>query len=286
MSLTADAIEALAKMADGTVNEYNGVLFHLNHNKETPLTYPTPDTVKLFSLTQVLTYLGPLTKSLMTELPKLTAPGDVPSSESGAISVDSESSLASRLQLEAALDGRLVINVIDHETVEIFNEKPDANNDLRVIARASFANMFDKFTQGRYQDQEAFIIDLMSKFEETPARQELLKIVGYVKSGETTTNEDDGFSQNVEMKAGVTLVKEQTLKNLWKLRPFKTFPEIEQPEVNYILRVQKGSDTPRFALFEADGGMWKVATTKKVREWFVNAVKPALSTDADKVVIL
>jgi hypothetical protein len=289
MSLTAEAIEALAKMADGTVNEIGGRPFHMNFEGVTAVQFPMPATVQLFSLTQVLSYLGPLTKGLTIAPPPLRAPGDItypPDTKPGAINVRSEDDPTPTFFDPATLDGRIVVNVTNYNEVELFNEKADMNNSLRIVAKASFKNMFEQFEQGRFEDQERFIIQLLSRFEETPERQELLKVVSKVKSGTSTTSSDDGFSQEVEVKDGVHLVKEATLKNLWKLKPFKTFPEVEQPDVNYILRVDGKQDAPRFALFEADGGMWKIRATKAVREWLVNAVKPALAGDADKVIIL
>ena len=168
---------------------------------------------------------------------------------------------------------KVLVNVISYDRVEAVVSDEDINGDRKEFMCADFSKMFEKFQQGQFKDQEFFIIELLSKFQDTPVRAELLKLVSSVKSGETTTSSDDGVSQVVEVKSGVALVKEATLKNVWKLQPFKTFPEVEQPEVNYILRVEGGRDKPRFALFEADGGLWKIKATSNVREWLENALK-------------
>lgn len=181
---------------------------------------------------------------------------------------------------------KILVNAVNYDRVEVVTAEENVNGDREEIMCADFSGVFDKFQQGTFRDQDAFIIDLLSKFDDNPARQELLKIVGSVKSGETTTSDDDGVSQTVEVKAGVTLVKEQTLKNLWMLKPFKTFPEVEQPTVAYILRVEGGRDKPRFALFEADGGLWKVKATTIVREYLEQALKVTLVEQYQFIVVL
>lgn len=227
------------------------VPFHVSHHGATQVKFGTPDCLTVFSL-----------KQLVNAMPSMI--------------------VANRL----SDTNKILVNVKNFDRVEVVTSEENVNGDREEIMCADFSKMFDKFQQGTFRDQDAFIIELLSKFEDNAARQELLKIVGSVKSGETTTSDDDGVSQTVEVKAGVTLVKEQTLKNLWMLKPFKTFPEVEQPTVNYILRVEGGRDKPRFALFEADGGLWKVKATATVREWLEQALKVTLAEQYSFIVVL
>ena len=52
-----------------------------------------------------------------------------------------------------------------------------------------------------------------------------------------------------------------------KLRPYRTFAEIEQPQSSYVFRIQDGDHGPSFKLVEADGGLWKNAVMKKIKEY-------------------
>ena len=51
------------------------------------------------------------------------------------------------------------------------------------------------------------------------------------------------------------------------LRPYRTFSEVEQPESNYVFRIKDSDKGPAFKLVEADGGLWKNATMRKIKEY-------------------
>ena len=50
------------------------------------------------------------------------------------------------------------------------------------------------------------------------------------------------------------------------LKPFRTFREIEQPESEFILRYQNRNGIEA-ALFEGDGGCWKLDAILRIKEW-------------------
>ena len=52
-----------------------------------------------------------------------------------------------------------------------------------------------------------------------------------------------------------------------KLRPYRTFAEIEQPESSYVFRIKDSERGPHFKLVESDGGLWKNVTMKKIKEY-------------------
>ena len=73
---------------------------------------------------------------------------------------------------------------------------------------------------------------------------------------------DDGVSQAATIKTGVASVNDVKVPNPVVLAPFRTFPEISQPESKFIFRMQSG---PRAALFEADGGAWRNEAMMKIK---------------------
>ena len=52
-----------------------------------------------------------------------------------------------------------------------------------------------------------------------------------------------------------------------KLRPYRTFAEIEQPESSYVFRIKDAERGPAFKLVEADGSLWRNAVMKKIKEY-------------------
>lgn len=66
--------------------------------------------------------------------------------------------------------------------------------------------------------------------------------------------DDDGTSQAVSMRSGISSKTNVVLPNPVTLRPYRTFSEVEQPASQFVFRVNKDLE---FGLFEADGGVWK-----------------------------
>jgi hypothetical protein len=109
---------------------------------------------------------------------------------------------------------------------------------------------------------EAFQIEVQSKIIGSFDRERLLKLVANITSGPVKTATDDGISQEVTVKAGVTLLGAAAIKNPFSLQPYRTFAEISQPASDFIVRVREVNGQVQIALFEADGGQWR----QKARE--------------------
>ena len=101
---------------------------------------------------------------------------------------------------------------------------------------------------------------------ETEDLTTIMQVAGNIKSGTTANYSDDGVSQKTTIKSGVELA-DVIVPNPVKLRPYRTFAEIEQPESSYVFRIKDSERGPHFKLVEADGGLWKNATMKKIKEY-------------------
>lgn len=124
------------------------------------------------------------------------------------------------------------------------------------------------FVFGEFHEHERAMIGIQSLFVDTPERANLLKVLGSITNEEIGTLEDDGVTQKVTAKAGVHLVDRVKLPSPVTLRPYRTFREVEQPASEFILRVKKiPPGTIGVALFEADGGAWKIKAIENVSEW-------------------
>lgn len=125
-----------------------------------------------------------------------------------------------------------------------------------------------EFRYGRYMDHENFLIALQSKFIPNDDRERLLRFTGTVENGTVAQYGDDGVTQKATIKTGIASKGEAIVPNPVRLRPFRTFIEVEQPESAFVFRMrQDGDDGVECAIFEADGGAWKNAAMKNIKEY-------------------
>ena len=116
---------------------------------------------------------------------------------------------------------------------------------------------------GRYMPYENMMIALKSKFVPTDELNELVKLLGTITEENRTAISDDGFTQSVNVKQGIALIGSKAVNPIVKLKPFRTFVEVEQPESEFLIRLRQGGEA---ALFEADGGAWKLEARHNIAE--------------------
>jgi hypothetical protein len=142
--------------------------------------------------------------------------------------------------------------------------------DEKWMTRKNFViaeHIGDPFSFNSYMDVESFIVGLQADFMETSDRELILRLASNLSSNLNVTLSDDGIAQKVTVNKGVSMVEAVTPPRRVKLRPFRTFLEVEQPESEFILRIQAGDKTPRIALFTADGGGWKLTAMQSIKDW-------------------
>lgn len=128
--------------------------------------------------------------------------------------------------------------------------------------------MIPDFEYGRYMGNERFIIALQSKFIANDDRALLLQFAGTVKDESIAQYGDDGVTQKATIKTGITSVGDAVVPNPVKLRPFRTFVEVTQPESAFVFRMRETDGRGvECAVFEADGGAWKNAAMKSIKEY-------------------
>lgn len=131
--------------------------------------------------------------------------------------------------------------------------------------------MIPDFEYGRYMGNERFIIALQSKFIDNDDRALLLKFSGTVKDESIAEYGDDGVTQKATVKTGITSVGDAIVPNPVKLQPFRTFIEVTQPESAFVFRMRQADGRGvECAIFEADGGAWKNAAMKSIKEYLQN----------------
>lgn len=137
-----------------------------------------------------------------------------------------------------------------------------------------------EFNFNNYYDKEEFLIKLNSLFVQN---DDLLEVIGKIAksiNGVIKESDDDGITQKISVKKGISLENETRLPRLVELQPFRTFPEIVQPPSAFLLRARSEKENPEnneretsFSLFEADGGAWKNQAILQIKEYLQEQLK-------------
>lgn len=136
------------------------------------------------------------------------------------------------------------------------------------------------FSFNQFVDHESFCIGVQSKFIDSVGiefpndKALLLKFAGTVEAGSLAEYGDDGVSQKATVKTGIASKGEALVPNPVTLMPYRTFLEVDQPITNFIFRMKedKYSKGIQCALYEADGGAWKIDAMENIKNYLVNAL--------------
>lgn len=115
-----------------------------------------------------------------------------------------------------------------------------------------------------YIEQDEFQTMIQANFKQTEESATLLKVVGSLRKVSNVEKADDGVSQRLTINTGVSTAENVTWKNPIPLTPIRTFQEVEQPESPFVLRANEDAEA---ALFEGDGGKWKLTAVSRVTEY-------------------
>lgn len=134
------------------------------------------------------------------------------------------------------------------------------DRDSLYVASCEEANF-----QPGWRDHEKAIIELKSAFLPTEGQQYLLDLLSRLCVDEGVETTDNGVTQTVTAKQGVSLKQAENVRNIVGLKPFRTFREVNQPESMFLIRVD---DKSRVAILEADGEIWKIEAKLNIKAYF------------------
>ena len=78
---------------------------------------------------------------------------------------------------------------------------------------------------------------------------------------------DDGVTQKATIKTGLASKGAAIVPNPVTLKPYRTFLEVDQPASDFIFRMKEYSGSIGCALFEADGGAWKIEAMQNIKTY-------------------
>jgi hypothetical protein len=164
----------------------------------------------------------------------------------------------------ADVEGRtdIFIHVENHCNVAVKSALLRDYEQRDTLLRARFET--DPFIFGNKMDAETFMIFLQSRFVDTPDKKLILELLGNMRHEDGTQLADDGVTQVITRKVGVTLANRANLPPKVMLAPMRSFPEIEQVVAPFILRIHDDSGEVKVSLHEADGGQWRVEAIRRI----------------------
>ena len=201
-----------------------------------------------------------------------------------SVSVSGLDAVCKLVRTEIAKVGTtIMVHVRDYNKVEVMTTYlPDFSRNVLYRAQADAPGM-----RTGWRDRETALIELRSLFVPGEGTKYLLNLLGKMSKDSGVTTKDNGVTQTVEARAGVTARQGVALNAVVnvrpriKLQPFRTFLEVAQPESEFLLRVdsEKG-----IAFFEADGGIWRLEAKRNIAEYFERGLKDLI--EQGKVVIM
>ncbi len=160
---------------------------------------------------------------------------------------------------------RMIVQVKSPVEVCLFSQlDEDRNREYLVNVTAQVPG----FNYEKFIDHETFCINVQSKFLNDPETDKdlILKFAGTVEQGSVAEYGDNGVTQKATVRTGIASKADAVVPNPVKLRPYRTFMEVEQPVSEFIFRMAEERGIT-CALFEADGGAWKNAAMQNIKNY-------------------
>lgn len=165
-------------------------------------------------------------------------------------------------EIDKIAESPVYIEIESHKSVNVFTGFSD---DFRRVYLYKAVSDTPKFEFG-WKDYESAMIAFRSQFAQEKGTEYLLDILSRITSENNVTSDDNGVTQTVEVRKGISLAAKGKIKPRVSLRPYRTFLEIEQPESEFLVRLDEDK---RIGLFEADGGMWTIEAKQKIKAYFM-----------------
>ena len=163
-------------------------------------------------------------------------------------------------------------------SVTLCSALSEQRRDREALLTATLDSKMEAFPFGTFIPQEDFIIKLYSLFEKKDGDDfdYVATMVSKTVQADTADTDDDGITQHVTVKRGVSgaLKEKGEIKPIVRLSPYRTFREIAQPEGQFLLRIRTGDNgAVQAALFEADGGVWRNAARLRIAAYLKEHIK-------------
>lgn len=160
-------------------------------------------------------------------------------------------------------DSILYLTVPTHERVHCFTSPDSAKRNHRTFFYAADATDVPGWEANMKMGFEEAQIALRTRFQETSDSLYAQKLLSDICTGSQVTFNDNGIATTVTTTRGVALQSKEAIRPIVKLRPYRTFQEIDQPVSEFLIRLSDRA----ISFIEADGGMWKLTARKSIKAY-------------------
>ncbi len=172
------------------------------------------------------------------------------------------------------------ITIPTHDTVMCFSNPIPVLREMREYLYKAKATDVPGWGERVSVSFEEALIALRIRFQATPDTEYAQKLLSDITTGSKVTYNDNGVATSVVTRKGVDLQSNTAIRPIIHLRPYRTFQEVEQPESQFLIRINERAIT----FVEADGGMWKLTARNTVKAYLMEAL--AAEVAAGSVVIV
>lgn len=164
-------------------------------------------------------------------------------------------------------------------------------NDIIVSTSHNIAGEIDQIIRayplipdlgfGHRQSVEELIIKLSTAFVETENTTKFINSISSLRIVEDVEFNDDGIGQTITAKKGAQLNQKYTIQPIVKLKPIRSYAEIEQVESKFLFRVDRRGEV---ILYEADGGQWRYDVQKRIVKYLNGSLKELINDGKVKII--
>lgn len=195
-----------------------------------------------------------------------------------AIKVNSLTGLVDYIEMGELKREDVFIAIVDTRRIELLSG-PDYREKRNMFVYTEVDTGND-YAPGNYIDLEEFVIYLKTGFQEIEDDEaipisKITDMLSSIKDSKNITFEDDGFTQNIIMKNELQPKSEglrAEIPNPLKLRPYRTFREIDQPLSTFLLRLRRRNNGIDAALIESYSRTWINDARLAIKDWLKDKV--------------
>ena len=173
------------------------------------------------------------------------------------------------------------ITIPDHKTVKCFTHPLNDFRMNREYLYTADATDVPGWSEKVSLTFEEALIALRTRFQPTADTDYALKLLSDITTGSKVTFNDNGVATSVVTKKGIDLQSNTAIRPIIKLRPYRTFQEVAQPESQFLIRINERNIT----FVEADGGMWKLDARNTVKKYLEQALESEIQAGSVVVVL-
>lgn len=173
------------------------------------------------------------------------------------------------------VERKLLVHVVSPTEVELISE---LDRDRKRETLAYVTASVPKISLNNFMSQEEFIIMLQSQFVDFELngindKQIVLQVAGNVIDKTVADYGDDGITQKATIKTGLATNDDVKVPNPVVLVPYRSFQEIIQVPSSFVFRMRQSDRGVTCALFEADGGAWKIDAVMRVKKYLQESLE-------------